>query len=147
MRGTAVSLQIAILMAVILTIAVALASYLYTTLQASLHYMYIAVTYAYVYPKGNGSEVKICFTTGGSGVLEVVGVELNGRWAAEVKTYVHGVERGAVAAGEIGYIKAYFPGLSVQPGELPVGRLATRQGFSFFFTPAVVDREGVCPGG
>jgi hypothetical protein len=46
MRGAVVSIQVAILMAVILTIAVAVAGYLYTTFYSSQQYIYVAVTQA-----------------------------------------------------------------------------------------------------
>mgnify|MGYP001770635765 CR=1 FL=1 len=145
-RGAVVSLQVAILLVFILTIAIALAGYLYTTLNASLQYTYIALTQAYVYPAGSGAEVKVCFSVGGSGGLSIAAVELDGREAEWVKTYVRGAETDVVRAGDAGYIKAFFPGVSVAPGWMPVGRVVTKQGFSFFFTPAVAQGEGRCPG-
>jgi hypothetical protein len=46
-----VSIQVAVLLAIVLTIAIAVANYLYTTFYASLQYTYIAVTQAYAYPR------------------------------------------------------------------------------------------------
>jgi glucose-6-phosphate-specific signal transduction histidine kinase len=67
MRGVVVSIQVAILMAVILTTAIAVAGYLYTMLYSSLQYIYVAVAQAYAYPRDGGTEVKLCFMVGGSG--------------------------------------------------------------------------------
>ncbi len=63
-----VSIQVAIHLAVVLAIAIAVANYLYTTFYASLQYTYVAVTQAYAYPRDGGTEVKLCFAVGGSGV-------------------------------------------------------------------------------
>ncbi|MEM0277838.1 hypothetical protein [Pyrobaculum sp.] len=145
-RGAVVSLQVAILLVFILAIAIALAGYLYSTFYASLQYTYIALTQAYVYPAGSGAEAKICFSVGGSGSLSIIAVELDGRQAEWVKTYVRGAEVDVVKAGDVGYVKAFFPGVSVAPGWMPVGRVVTKQGFSFFFTPAIEQGEGRCPG-
>lgn len=147
MRGAVVSIQIAVLMPIILAIAIALAAYLYTTLYSSLQYTYIAVTQAYVYPREVGSEVKVCFITGGSGGLEITNVELNGKIASNVRIYVNGSVRDVIKAGDVGYIKAYFPDVTVVAGQMPVGRVVTSQGFSFIFTPIVSNSEGACPGG
>ncbi|MGC9131111.1 MAG: hypothetical protein ACP5H5_05940 [Pyrobaculum sp.] len=146
MRGAVVSIQVAILLMFIMAIAIALAGYLYTTFYSSLQYTYIALTQAYIYPTSAGAEVKICFMVGGSGGLSISGVELDGRLSPSVRVYVRGVERDVVKAGDVGYIKAEFPGVSVAPGWMPTGRVVTRQGFSFFFTPAVSQAEGRCPG-
>jgi hypothetical protein len=146
MKGVVVSIQVAILMAVILAIAIAVASYLYTTLYASLQYTYIAVTQAYAYPREKGTEVKICFMVGGSGGLRITAVELNGVEASEVSVVVRGSEASEVRAGDVGYIKAFFPDVSLVPGELAVGRVVTLQGFSFPFTPQITASEGGCPG-
>jgi hypothetical protein len=62
-----VSIQVAVLLAIVLTIAIAVASYLYTTFYASLQYTYIAVTQAYAYPRDGGTELGLCFAVGGSG--------------------------------------------------------------------------------
>ncbi|AAL63190.1 hypothetical protein [Pyrobaculum aerophilum] len=146
MRGAVVSIQVAVLLVFILAIAVALAGYLYTTFYSSLQYTYIALTQAYIYPTPSGAEVKICFSVGGSGGLTITGVELDGRPAASFKVYVRGAEAGEVRAGDVGYIKADFPGVVVRPGWMPTGRVVTRQGFSFLFTPSVSQAEGRCPG-
>jgi hypothetical protein len=146
MRGAVVSIQAAILMAVILTIAIAVAGYLYTTFYSSLQYIYVAVTQAYAYPRDGGTEVKLCFMVGGSGGLKIVGVELNGKEASGVTVAVRGRETSEVKAGDAGYVKAFFPGLQLAPGQMAVGRVVTLQGFSFLFTPQVSNTEGVCPG-
>jgi len=62
-----VSIQVAVLMAVTLTIAIAVAGYLYTTLYSSVQYIYVVVTRAYAYPRDGGTEAKLCFMVGGSG--------------------------------------------------------------------------------
>jgi len=141
-----VSIQVAILMAVILTIAIAVAGYLYTTFYSSLQYIYVAVTQAYAYTCDGGTEVKLCFMVGGSGGLKIVGVELNGKEASGVTVVVRGRETSEVKAGDAGYVKAFFPGLQLAPGQMAVGRVVTLQGFSFLFTPQVSNTEGVCPG-
>ena len=146
MRGAVVSIQVAILMAVILTIAIAVAGYLYTTFYSSLQYIYVAVTQAYAYPRDGGTEVKLCFMVGGSGGLKIVGAELNGKEASGVTVVVRGRETSEVKAGDAGYVKAFLPGLQLAPGQMAVGRVATLQGFSFLFTPQVSNTEGVCPG-
>ena len=146
MRGAVVSIQVAILMAVILTIAIAVAGYLYTTFYSSLQYIYVAVTQAYAYPRDGGTEVKLCFMVGGSGGLKIVGVELNGKEASGVTVVVRGRETSEVKAGDTGYVKAFFPGLQLAPGQMAVGRVVTLQGFSFLFTPQISNTEGVCPG-
>lgn len=146
MRGAVVSIQVAILLAVVLAIAIAVANYLYTTFYASLQYTYIAVTQAYAYPRDGGTEVKLCFAVGGSGGLKIVGVELNGHEASEVKVVVRGREAPEIKAGDVGYVKAFFPRITLSPGQMAVGRVVTLQGFSFFFTPQISNAEGGCPG-
>jgi hypothetical protein len=146
MKGAVVSIQVAILMAVILTIAIAVAGYLYTTFYSSLQYIYVAVTQAYAYSRDGGTEVKLCFMVGGSGGLKIVSVELNGKEASGVTVVVRGRETSEVKAGDAGYVKAFFPGLQLVPGQMAVGRVVTLQGLSFLFTPQVSNTEGVCPG-
>jgi len=146
MRGAIVSIQVAVLLAVILTIAIAVVGYLYTTFYSSLQYTYVAVTQAYAYPRDGGTEVKLCFTVGGSGGLKIVSVELNGRESSEVSVVVRGREASEVKAGDVGYVKAFFPELQLMPGQMAVGRVMTLEGFSFLFTPQVSNTEGACPG-
>ncbi|WP_245218338.1 hypothetical protein [Pyrobaculum islandicum] len=55
--------------------------------------------------------------------------------------------RDVIKAGDVGYIKAYFPDVTVVADQMPVGRVVTSRGFSFIFTPIVSNSEGACPGG
>ncbi|MEM1598398.1 MAG: hypothetical protein QXP31_02115 [Pyrobaculum sp.] len=144
MRGVVVSIQVAILLAVILAIAFAVASYLYTTFNAATQYTYIAVTQAYAYPLGDGAGVKLCISVGGAGGLAISGVELNGVGATKVEVYVRGSLASQVRAGDVAEVKAFVPGARVAPGTMPIGRLYTREGFSFVFTATVVNGEPAC---
>ncbi len=78
--------------------------------------------------------------------LKIVGVELNGHEASEVKVVVRGREVPEIEAGDVGYVKAFFPKITLSPGQMAVGRVVTLQGFSFFFTPQISNAEGGCPG-
>jgi hypothetical protein len=110
-RGAVVSIQLAILLAVVSVIAIAVASYLYTTFYVSLQYTYIAVTQAYAYPRDGGHRGEAVFRSGRLWGLKIVGVELNGHEASEVKVVVRGREAPEIKAGDVGYVKAFSQGL------------------------------------
>jgi hypothetical protein len=48
--------------------------------------------------------------------LKIVGVELNGYEASEVKVVVRGREVPEIKAGDVGYVKAFFPRITLTPG-------------------------------
>jgi hypothetical protein len=66
--------------------------------------------------------------------------------ASEVKVVVKGREAPEIKAGDVGYVKAFFPRIALTPGQMAVSRVVTLQGFSFFFTPQISNAEGDRPG-
>jgi len=143
MRGAVVSIQVAILMAVILAMALAVAGYLVTTFQAAARFTYIAVLQAYVYPGGGGSWVKLYVAAGGSDALKIEDVELGGVKASQVEVYVGGSPRAVVRAGETAVVKAFFD-VGVESGQSLVGWLTTAEGYKFPFTPTYTAGEPKC---
>ena len=120
------SLEIAIIVAVVLAIAVAAAWYLYTTFSATIGSTpLVSVRAAYAF--SNGTIVVAVTNTGSSNVYIT---------QAFVFDRIYDVRGGTVVVGALGWSNTVYidTGLSMAPGTIIQGRLITNDGYNIPFT-------------
>jgi len=125
------SLEIAIIVAIVLVIAIAVGWYLYTTFAAAGQQSGLVVTKAVIYkPETGAPYLNLSVVPQGAAQVEIVSVEVAGKTFTDIKPTK--MISGATV------VKVELEGLNVAVGQVVTGRVVLSSGAIAPFTATVV---------
>jgi hypothetical protein len=136
------SLEIAIIVAIVLVIAIAVGWYLYTTFAAAGQQSGLVVTSATIYRPSQGDACLVLqVTPQGAASVEITSVEVAGSSIGPNNINVNGQQQTRVTGPAT--VKVTLQGLNVAVGQVLTGRVVLSSGAMAPFTATVV--AGDCP--
>ena len=136
------SLEIAIIVAIVLVIAIAVGWYLYTTFAAAGQQSGLVVTSAVINKTDAGSAcLALKVTPQGAASVEITSVEVAGRSFGKDVISVDGQSKTTVTGPAT--VTVMLQGLNVAVGQVLTGRVVLSSGAMAPFTATVV--TGTCP--
>jgi len=136
------SLEIAIIVAIVLVIAIAVGWYLYTTFAAAGQQSGLVVTSAVINKTDTGACLALKVTPQGAASVEITSVEVAGGSFGKDAISVNGQSSTTVVTGPA-TVTVNLQGLNVAVGQVLTGRVVLSSGAMAPFTATVV--TGNCP--